>query len=153
MSQPVPHPIDLGFSVADGEKIELSYEVQTLRVSFLDWQEKQVSFLCRDTLALRWQEAGYTLSDQERDDSTYEVIDSAWLRQHKDQSMTWEGPTFHHYKLNFNAAGILEMICSNIERIAEPGAPPNSRPPSQLPASLEVQSPDSQRTPSSGGCG
>lgn len=39
--------------------------------------------------------------------------------------MTGEGATFHHYKLNFNAAGILEMICSKIEPIAEPDAPPN----------------------------
>ncbi|MBI1175812.1 hypothetical protein GC207_00070 [bacterium] len=36
---------------------------------------------------------------------------------------------------------------------AEPDAAPNSRPPSQLPLSPEVQSSDSQRTPSSGGCG
>jgi hypothetical protein len=36
---------------------------------------------------------------------------------------------------------------------AEQDAAPNSRPPSQLPASPEVQSSDSQRTPSSGGCG
>src|ERR1035438_1544412 len=36
---------------------------------------------------------------------------------------------------------------------AEPAAPPNSRPPSQLPASPQIQSSDSQRTPSSGGCG
>jgi hypothetical protein len=35
----------------------------------------------------------------------------------------------------------------------EQDAAPNSRQPSQLPASPEVQSPDSQRTPSSGGCG
>jgi hypothetical protein len=33
--------------------------------------------------------------------------------------MTWEGITFHHYKSNFNAAGILEMICSRIERLDE----------------------------------
>jgi hypothetical protein len=33
------------------------------------------------------------------------------------------------------------------------GAAPNSRPPRQLPASPEIQSSDSQRTPSSGGCG
>ena len=30
---------------------------------------------------------------------------------------------------------------------------PNSRPPSPLPASLEIQTPDSLRAPSSGGCG
>jgi hypothetical protein len=35
----------------------------------------------------------------------------------------------------------------------EPGATPNSRPPSRLPSSPEVQSSDSLRTPSSGGCG
>jgi hypothetical protein len=35
----------------------------------------------------------------------------------------------------------------------EPAAAPNSRPPSRLPASPDVQSPDSLRTPFSGGCG
>jgi hypothetical protein len=128
MSQPVPHPIDLGFSVADGEKIEVRYQSQTLRVSFVDWQEEPVSFVCHSTLAFRWQEAEYTLSDQERNDSTYEVVDSAWLQQHQEQHMTWEGTTFHHYKLNFNAAGILEMICSKIEPSAEPDAAPNGGP-------------------------
>lgn len=36
---------------------------------------------------------------------------------------------------------------------AEPDASPNSRPPSQFPSSSEIQTPDSLRTPSSGGCG
>lgn len=40
-----------------------------------------------------------------------------------------------------------------LARRGEQDAPPNSRPPSQLPTSPEVQSSDSQRTPSSGGCG
>ncbi len=35
----------------------------------------------------------------------------------------------------------------------ELNAPPNSRPPSQLPTSPEAQSSDSQQTPSSSGCG
>lgn len=35
----------------------------------------------------------------------------------------------------------------------QPDAAPNSRPPSQLPTSPETQTPDSQRTSSSGGCG
>ena len=38
-------------------------------------------------------------------------------------------------------------------RVCEPDAAPNSRLPSQLPSSAEVQTSDSQRTPSSGGCG
>jgi hypothetical protein len=36
---------------------------------------------------------------------------------------------------------------------AEPDAPPNSRPPQQLPASPDIQTPDSQRASSSSGCG
>lgn len=39
------------------------------------------------------------------------------------------------------------------EKKGEQGAAPNSRPPQQLPTSPAVQSSDSQRTSSSGGCG
>jgi hypothetical protein len=39
------------------------------------------------------------------------------------------------------------------DKKGQPCAPPNSRPPSQLPASPVVKSSDSLRTPSSGGCG
>ncbi len=39
------------------------------------------------------------------------------------------------------------------KRNTEPDAPPNSRPPSRLPTSPKDQTPDSLRTPSSGGCG
>ena len=39
------------------------------------------------------------------------------------------------------------------KKAGQQGAPPNSRPPSPSPSPQEVQSPDSPRTPSSGGCG
>jgi hypothetical protein len=42
---------------------------------------------------------------------------------------------------------------SALTKGSEQNAAPNSRPPSQLPTSPEIQSSDSQRTPSSGGCG
>ena len=48
---------------------------------------------------------------------------------------------------------VMREAQETLKRIAEPDAPPNSRPPSQLPGSPEIQSSDSQRTPSSGGCG
>jgi len=47
----------------------------------------------------------------------------------------------------------VQFVLARKGRAGEPGAAPNSRPPQQLPASPEVQTPDSQRTPSSGGCG
>jgi hypothetical protein len=40
-----------------------------------------------------------------------------------------------------------------LNKTAEQVAAPNSRPPSQLPSSPEIQSSDSRRTPGSGGCG
>jgi hypothetical protein len=48
---------------------------------------------------------------------------------------------------------IMREAQETLKRIAEPDAAPNSRQPSQLPPSSEVQTPDSQRTSSSGGCG
>jgi len=128
MNNPAAKIIDLGFSTADGEHVKTSCENQTLTVSFVDWQDKPVSFICHDTIAYRWQEAEYMLSDQERYDAPHEIIHSAWLQQHSEQGMTWETQEFHHYKLNFNAAGILEMICSRIELLAEQGGAPNGSP-------------------------
>ena len=61
--------------------------------------------------------------------------------------------------ITFVAAGVLIVFLSlrkrsgDSARNAEPDAPPNSRPPSQLPGSPKVQTPDSLRTPPSGGCG
>jgi predicted lipid-binding transport protein (Tim44 family) len=48
---------------------------------------------------------------------------------------------------------VIPALSGNDQVPAQQGAPPNSRPASQLPASAEVQTPDSLRTPSSGGCG
>ncbi len=47
----------------------------------------------------------------------------------------------------------VEHECGDGWIAVQQDAPPNSRPPSELPRSPEVQTPDSQRTPSSGGCG
>jgi hypothetical protein len=65
---------------------------------------------------------------------------------------------FPHISLEPQNAEAGEHILSiglslGLDRDAEPGAPPNSRRAGQLPASPQVQSSDSQRTPSSGGCG
>ena len=51
----------------------------------------------------------------------------------------------HHTKVDYP--------CEDGWIAVQQDAPPNSRPPSQLPMSSEVQTPDGLRTPSSGGCG
>jgi hypothetical protein len=48
---------------------------------------------------------------------------------------------------------VIGFITGRPREITEPDAAPNSRRAGQLPPSPDVQSPDSQRTSSSGGCG
>jgi hypothetical protein len=62
------------------------------------------------------------------------------------QSKTWAdvtGPT----------EAMWAELAAGLDDNAEPGAPPKSRPPSQLPASPDIHTSDSQRESSSGGCG
>lgn len=48
---------------------------------------------------------------------------------------------------------LLHILITRRKTNAEPGAAPNRRPPSQLPSSPRVPTPDPLRTSSSGGCG
>ena len=48
---------------------------------------------------------------------------------------------------------VRKILATHRDYFAEPSAPPNSRLPQQLPKSPDIQSSDSQRTSSSGGCG
>ncbi len=115
MSDEYTELIDLGFSVADAEEPIVEYNDDDLNVSFINWQEKKIGLSCSDTIAFRWQRAEYYIDKTERFDSTHIVHNSEWLKAHEDQGETWESVTFHHYKLNFNAAGILDIICTKIK--------------------------------------
>jgi hypothetical protein len=119
MPSPCIVPVNLGFDVADGEDVRISFQRQSLKVTFTDWQEKKVSFLCSDTVAFRWQEVTLSVDPAERDDAIYEISDSVWIEQHRNQGCLWATQSFHHYKLNFNAAGTLEVICTKVERAAD----------------------------------
>jgi hypothetical protein len=64
------------------------------------------------------------------------------------------GVTVGDHHDEFDALGLgRHRATDDWEGMAEPSAPPNSRRAGHLPSSPEVQSPDSQRTSSSGGCG
>ena len=116
MPTPQAIPVDLGFEVADGEDVRLNFQQESLVVTFTDWHEETVSFVCEDTVAFRWQEGEYLLDPAERDDSVYEITHSLWVGQHQDQGCLPEGRSFHHFKMNFNAAGVFEVLCSKIEK-------------------------------------
>ena len=102
-------PIALGFSVADASSPNLHLVDQVLTVTFTDWREQSITLVCHDTAALRWQEAERQV-DNERDDETFVVSNSTWLAEHERQGVLWGTKPFRHLKLNFNAAGTLEVL-------------------------------------------
>ena len=107
-----PEPIFLGFSVADGEAPELSLVGQVLTARFVDAHGQRIVVTFEDALAVRWQEADHYYGPGEQYDGCNVIGDSPWLAEHTRQSLTWAGTEFRHLKLNFNGAGVLEVICS-----------------------------------------
>jgi hypothetical protein len=107
--------VNLGFSVADGGGLQTTFKNGILSGAFTDWQERRVEFICHDTVAYRWQLADYTLSKEERFDSVHEVTESEWIDAHRDQGYLDSKKEYHHYKMNFNAEGVFEVVCSRIE--------------------------------------
>lgn len=119
----MPHskaiPIDLGIQVADGEKLQLAFVGDVLTGSFRDWREIVRSFRCSGVIAFRWQPIEFDRAG-ERPDSTYEIVDSEWVRQHDEQGTIDSAQPARHFRLNFNAIGCLEVICARIEPVLNP---------------------------------
>ncbi len=107
--------VDLGIQVADGEDLKLSYVRDALVGSFKDWREVVTTFRCSGVIAFRWQPVEY-FREEERPDSTYEILGSEWVRQHEEQGMIGSAQVARHFKLNFNALGCLEVICAEVKK-------------------------------------
>ncbi|NOU48985.1 hypothetical protein HG263_00275 [Pseudoalteromonas sp. JBTF-M23] len=108
--------VDLGFSVADGEDIKFRFDGSDLVLEFSDWREQHISIKCENTLGFKFQNAEYEISDTERFDSCHIVHDSEWVKEHLRQGEAWDDENWYHYKLNFNAAGVVEVLCSRLAK-------------------------------------
>jgi hypothetical protein len=73
-----------------------------------------VSF--RSTIAFRWQRAE-NVGPDERFDAAHVMHESEWLAEHLRQNEAT--PDHRHLKLNFNAAGCLEVICESVDAAGE----------------------------------
>ena len=109
---PRPESIDLGFVVADAESPRLELEGQVLTLRFVDWTDHEVVAVFENAIAVRWQEAEHFFGPEDRYDSCSEILDSPWLAEHERQGMTFGDLNFRHLKMNFNAAGVLEVLCT-----------------------------------------
>ena len=77
----------------------------------------EVAFI--DAPAFRWQQAWRSVGDKERDDCTYEVFESRWLEEHKDE-LFHHISKYRHLKLNF-PGGVLEVLCRAVLVRQPPG--------------------------------
>jgi len=105
--------IDPGFSTADAESVSLLLKKRTGILEFIDWREHPVRVTLENVVALKWQEADSS-GPEDRDDLPYEIVNSGWLKEHLVQHVVEEKEEHKHYKFCFNAAGVLEVICSGI---------------------------------------
>jgi hypothetical protein len=99
---------DLGFQVADGDDVSLSFDGGDLILRFKDWREREVQHRFVETLAFRW--ASCPTLPAPRDDSTYEVQDSVWLNEEIRYGGYTSSTDFVHRVLCFNTAKVLEVL-------------------------------------------
>lgn len=102
--------IQSGFSTADAEYPQIHQEDGDVILRFKDWQEKEVEVFFADPIAFKWQMAE-SFHKEERDDSSYEILNSEWLALHLKQGGISESEEYRHYKFNFNGCGQFEILC------------------------------------------
>ena len=107
-------PLDESFSTADAGAPILAYEQEILHDRFRDWREREVILTFCDVSAFSWDDGDAASSDAHRDDSAYIVVGSEWLRRHIDVGTIAASGGHRHYKLCFNAVGVLQVIASGL---------------------------------------
>jgi hypothetical protein len=108
-------PLVESFSTADAEAPVLTFERGVLHVRFRDWREREVTLTFRDAAAFSWDDGDSALSAAHRDDASYVVTGSDWLRRHIDAGTITASGGHRHFKLCFNAAGVLQVIATGLE--------------------------------------
>lgn len=113
-------PLAAPLSTADAELPDVLFERGHLRVRFRDWREQLVTLLFHDVVAFAWDQGGAALNASHRDDCSYEVLGSGWLQRHIEVGTIEPDEAQHHYKLCFNAAGVLQVLASRLEVVGSP---------------------------------
>jgi hypothetical protein len=111
-------PLSVPFSTAEAERPVLTFWDGQLRVRFFNWWEREVILNFQGVVAFSWDDGDACWSDAHRDDSSYTVAGSEWIQRHLDVGTIMAGDGHRHYKLCFNAVGILQVISTGVEVLA-----------------------------------
>jgi len=106
------------FSTADAARPVLGFERGELRVMFQDWREQTVRLLFHDVVGFSWDDGDAAVDPRHRDDASYIVVGSEWLQRHRAVGALPPQEQHHHFKLCFNAAGVLQVLAAGLEILA-----------------------------------
>ncbi|HUP68224.1 MAG TPA: hypothetical protein VM142_00245 [Acidimicrobiales bacterium] len=112
--------VDLGLVIADAELVELGYgRDRSLRMVFetgVFLPDYLVEVMFTETVAFRLQAAEYSIDGNDQcDDFTYEVLDSAWLAVHLEQNYVGAEAQLRHFKFSFaGSSPTLEVLCGAV---------------------------------------
>jgi hypothetical protein len=115
--------LEMPFSTADAENPRIHLEHGRVRVAYRNWQKKPVVLLFHDVIAVSWDDGNAALSEDHRDDCGYIVRESPWLARHREAETIMPSEERWHFKLAFNAIGVLQVLASTLEVVPEPGVP------------------------------
>lgn len=99
----------LGFSSADTENVRVSFDGSDLSLTFTNWQEEAQIYSFIDVLGFKWDEQFDEVGI--RDDTTYEVLESPWLKRQVELTCVNNADQYAHYKVCFNTQGVLDVLC------------------------------------------
>jgi hypothetical protein len=119
-------PLEMPFSTADAEDPRIHFERGRVRVSYRNWQEKPVVLLFHDVVAVSWDDGDAALCAEHRDDCSHIVHESPWLARHREAETIMPSEDRRHFKLAFNAIGVLQVLASTLEVVFEPGEDPTA---------------------------
>jgi hypothetical protein len=107
--------IETDFSTADAEYPNFSLRNGLLVLDFVDWREWPVRVRFSNTVGVKWQELD-SEGPEDRDDSTYEIVGSSWLKEYLSKEACTPGDALRHYRLCFNACGVLDVLAESMDR-------------------------------------
>ncbi|RBP47545.1 hypothetical protein DES53_101342 [Roseimicrobium gellanilyticum] len=107
--------IEPGFTVADANRPDLTTTEGNLRIHFTQWNDEPTQVLFVDAIAHRWGEINWDGElEGEHFDGTHIIHQSKWMQSLFDCRECAPEAGYKHYRLNFNAAGSLEVIAREV---------------------------------------
>jgi len=108
---------NLEFSTADADNIEtFFFNGSNFLLKFFDWREQVWRVEFSDVVAFSWNREEIEHKDLD-DDCVYEVIESDWLKKQREVGTVGNIENYKHYKLCFNAYGVLDVIFAEMKVI------------------------------------